>query len=73
MPLRLLDIEGLAMTGQLKDVKLVEVCKNKAKLIAIKDNGEVVESVPVDRNVAAKSYFIVLEYINKWGKEIASR
>jgi len=67
----LLDVEGLAMTGQLTEAKLVDVCKNKAKIVAKKADGEVVESVPVDKDVAAKSYFIILEYIRLWGKDIA--
>ncbi|NPA85193.1 MAG: hypothetical protein GXO07_04210 [Crenarchaeota archaeon] len=70
MALRLLDVEGLAMTGQIVDVKLVDVCKTKAKLVAKTVDGKEVESVAVDKPIAAKSYFIVLEYIRQWGREI---
>jgi len=57
------------MTGQLSEVKLVELDKNKAKIVAKTLEGKVVESEPVERDVAGKSYFIILEYL-KWGKEI---
>ena len=68
--MKLLDAEGLAMIGAVEDAKLVKLEKGKAKIVLKKVDGEVVETEPVDVDVAAKSYFIILEYMRKWGKDI---
>ncbi|HIH91023.1 hypothetical protein [Ignicoccus hospitalis] len=70
MKLRLLDAEGMAMSGLVEDAKIVEVGKNKAKIVVVTNDGEVLETEEVDKEVAAKSYFIILQYVRQWGKRI---
>ncbi|UXD22328.1 hypothetical protein IPA_03575 [Ignicoccus pacificus DSM 13166] len=61
----LLQIEGLAMNGKIKDA-WVEKEGKLARLVAITTDGEKIVSVPEEPGVVAKSFFIVKKYI-EWG------
>ena len=72
MKVQLLDLEGMAMNGLIKDVKIVDDGKGMAHLVATTVDGKVIETVSDEKGVVAKSYFIILKYI-EWGKYIARR
>jgi len=69
---RLIELEGLAMTGYLEHVELVECSRPEGwkKLRVKTKEGEVLETGCMEPDAAKRNYMVFLLYIKKWGKLI---
>jgi len=69
---RLIELEGLAMTGYLEHVELVDCERPEGwkKLRVKSKQGEVKETGCMEPEAAKRNYMVFLLYIKKWGKLI---
>jgi len=69
---RLIELEGLAMTGYLERVELVDCTRPEGwkKLRVRTKQGETVETGCMEPEAAKRNYMVFLLYIKKWGKLI---
>ena len=67
---KIIELEGLAMTGNLRNVKLVECNKPKGwkKLIVEAMDGELMETNCMEPDAAKRNFMVFLLYIRNWGK-----
>ncbi|MCE4617739.1 MAG: hypothetical protein F7C32_04060 [Desulfurococcales archaeon] len=71
--LQLVNIEGMAMTGNIVDVEIVK-CNRKgfARVRATTREGRVVETKCIEEEAAKRNYAVIRLYI-KWGPYIVKR
>ena len=67
---RLIEIEGMAMTGYLESVETVECQKPRGwkRLRVRTKDGRVLETGCMDEEAAKRNYMVMLLYIRKWGE-----
>jgi hypothetical protein len=67
--LDLIKIEGLAMSGLVKDIKMLNCEDGRAKLIVSTVDGERMETACIEKDAARRNYGVIRLYL-KWSKNI---
>jgi len=70
--LDLIKIEGLAMTGFVKNVEIVDCGNNRAKLKVETVEGNIVETACIEKDAARRNYGVIKLYL-KWSNNIMKR
>ncbi len=74
---RIIELEGLAMTGKIVKIDLVE-CEEKnipedwLKIRAYLEDGSVIESGCMEPDAAKRNSMVMRLYVRRWSKEIAT-
>ena len=67
--LDLIKIEGLAMSGFIKDVELIKCGDGRAKLVVLTSDGKRMETACIEKDAARRNYGVIKLYL-KWSKHI---
>jgi hypothetical protein len=67
--LDLIKIEGLAMTGFVKNVEIVECENSRAKIKVETVDGNVMETACIEKDAARRNYGVIKLYL-KWSSNI---
>ncbi|MCE4605903.1 MAG: hypothetical protein F7B59_01030 [Desulfurococcales archaeon] len=67
--LDLIKIEGLAMSGFVKDVRLTSCSDGRAKLVVLTVDGKRMETACIEKDAARRNYGVIRLYL-KWSKHI---
>lgn len=69
---RLIEIEGMAMSGLVKNVEITDCDKPKGwkRIIVTTNDGKKLASECIEPNAAKRNYMVLSLYTRKWGKSI---